>query len=302
MMMVYNAHLLHRLFAIEKRLNKPGSITSLKQLRQALNSEGSFVSSLADLVRGTGFRLTSPLFRSLAALPLVVPMEVNVDAAVADPTDEIPLACTDLSMGTLVDTSYNMTKLAYMNTEAGVARRRAPGPIHVHASDGVGSHRCMLCSQRTRQYCVNCSKNLSKVKFFVCTRATVNDAGAANISTCFQIFHNRSVLSASTSGRHREITEPQLSARTQNASTARGAQVAKRSKLDDSGHSSGTPVSDKAHGDLAPAADLNQPLPELTFAPLIDLTIPQVEDGVDGDEDMADGMADGSSAGAMLDS
>jgi len=86
----------------------------------------------------------------------------------------------------------------------------------------------------------------------------------------------------------------QRSARTRNASTARGVQAAKRSKPDDSGHSSSTP--DKAHGDLAPAADLDQPLPELTFPPQIDLTIPQVEDGVDGDED----MADGSSAGAIL--
>ena len=47
MMMMYNAHVLNRLFSIEKFIKTPGSIKSLEQLRQALNSEGSFRASIA---------------------------------------------------------------------------------------------------------------------------------------------------------------------------------------------------------------------------------------------------------------
>ena len=78
MMMVLDAHLLHRLFAIEERLKLPGSIVCLEQLRQALNSEASFRDSIAKLIRDGGFNLSNQLFSTgvSAVVPPVLPVAV----------------------------------------------------------------------------------------------------------------------------------------------------------------------------------------------------------------------------------
>jgi hypothetical protein len=85
-MMAYNAYLLHRIFAVEKHLCVGvDAFKSLEQLRKTLSTEGSFASSLGDLVRGNGFQFNHPLLMSTA------PQFALAPAAVALPTHTVDL-------------------------------------------------------------------------------------------------------------------------------------------------------------------------------------------------------------------
>ena len=187
MMMVYNGHLLHRIFSIEGRLS---TIKTLEQLRQMLKSEGSFTDSIADLVRGAGFAFTNPAFLCAAPAPpapaaAAAAMDVDLDAATAR-------AVATAALGSLHDASKNRTKLAWLNTADGIAlRRRGAGRLHIpqHAES---QRRCILCDHHTTAFCKQCSS--ANVYFFACVTASKSKTGRQNVSTCFEMMHNSDTL------------------------------------------------------------------------------------------------------------
>ena len=184
MMMVFNAHVLHRLFAIEKRLHIPGSIQCLAQLRQALNYEGSLRDSLAQLARD-GFTLSNVMFQG-AVVRHVLAVVGDSDDDAADAT-HVPA----FTLGDLRGTSKNVTKLAFLNTSAGTALRRQRGPhVDVTHPDFVGT--CLLCKARTTHFCKMCSRSAEGIFFWVCTTDSRSASGSRrmNKSTCFEMFHN----------------------------------------------------------------------------------------------------------------
>lgn len=217
--MVYNAHLLHRIFAIEERLKTPGSFSCLKQLRRALNSEASFVNSLANLARGP-FKLSHSLFKPATASGTALPMEVSLEHESA--------GSHSASFGKLTDSSRNASKMDFLNTPAGVAiRRPRAGPLHSPKGDQNGNRRCILCNCKTSVYCDVCSDNTPHIRFYACKSPSTNLAGRTNHFTCFQMMHNSDVLHF-TEGRHKINTQRKSEALLQNAS---GLRDAKRLKM-----------------------------------------------------------------------
>lgn len=157
----------------------------LEQLRQALNSEGSFAASLADLARGSGFRFNHVLFASPAPVLALAPLHAGSMFALA----ATPSASVEL--GSLQDTSRNGTKLAFLNSEAGQALRRDSRTVHVVSY--ARQRRCILCDSTTTAYCKQCSHNVSNVVFPICTSSSTSN-GRRNVATCFEIMHNRDDL------------------------------------------------------------------------------------------------------------
>jgi hypothetical protein len=172
MTMAYDAHLLHRLFAIEDHLNTPGSILSLEKLRQLLNIEGSFMGSLSTMVKQE-FKFTHQLFSPDEPISLEEP--ATAEAA--------------FEMSGLRDGMQNKTKRAFLNSPAGIALRRGNHPaapcttpgrilshIPVRSTKGLKAtiRRCVICSHHTRDYCKACSTNANGV-FFLCLHNTFNE-------------------------------------------------------------------------------------------------------------------------------
>lgn len=186
MMMAYYAHLLHRIFAVESRLGYgQGSFKCLEQLRQALNSEGSFAASLGDLARGSGFHFTHALFASAAPVLPMAPLDSGAELALA----AVPYAVVDL--GSLQDGSRNVTKLGFLNSAAGIELRRDSRTLHI--ADYATKRHCLLCDLTTTAYCKQCSHNASNVVFPVCTTASKSN-GRRNVFSCMEIMHNRDDL------------------------------------------------------------------------------------------------------------
>ena len=258
MMMAYNAHLLHRLFAIEKRLNTLGAFECLEQLRQALKSEGSFVESLTNLVRN-GFRHSHPLFRANNAGPQRM-IEVAEDAA------------TGPALGDLNDTSHNTTKLTFLNTCEGIElRQRHPGGAGVglggrftHLAAILPSHqrrRCILCNHHTSAYCKSCSNDPNGVYFVVCTTPSWSNENK-NKSTCFDMLHTATKLSVDPTRKRRSSDAKQGS-----IGVARDAKAAKKCDAHSAelhaGH--GAAAGGSEEDDAAAAADQPEFLPELVL-------------------------------------
>ena len=223
MMMVYNAHILSRLFAIEARLKIPGSIICLEQLRQALNSEASFRDSIAKLIRSGGFKFTNLLFSSCMGVPLVLPVAAVCGAA------------PNLILGKLTTTSKSKTKVEFMNSAEGLNIRRRNG-AHVIGVDQKHLGSCMLCGARTQMFCTTCSKaccgkNNESVQFYVCTTPSRAAVGQRlNISSCFQMMHSADKLLYDP-GRQKCTTENHL----QSLSAMNATNAAKRIRIADNG-------------------------------------------------------------------
>lgn len=173
--MLYNSHLLRRAFAIEDRLS---TMSSLDQLRQALKDEGSFFDSLTDIARS--YRVLHPGFSSS-------PPQDHGAAAM-----ETETLCTD-SVGDLQPTSRNEKKRAFLNTEAGLARRRSSGP-HLPAYFAT-DHRCLICDNSTRAYCEMCSYPEKNIYFFCCYTPNFT-AASRQAKRCFSRFHEKGRLEA----------------------------------------------------------------------------------------------------------
>ena len=193
-MMMYNGHILHRLFAIEKRLKTKGEIKCLEQLRQALNAEGSFKASIANVVRRkpgsttttNGFKFSQILFSQHEKV-------TTVDHGAVAAQKRKSIGCS------ITGSMKSGTKLKFMNTPTGKQIRRESGfhtpSLHV---DHLGS--CMLCGARTVNACMTCSNLASKelsnsnVIFYVCITESHAPGGRLLPYTCFHMMHNADVL------------------------------------------------------------------------------------------------------------
>jgi hypothetical protein len=191
MMMIFNAHILHRLFAIEGRLKGPKSFLCLRQLRNTLNSEASFRDSIASLVRNGIFQFSHALF----ATPIVVPRIVN-----AATRDDVSAACAPpvVIRSMLTNSSKSFKKLKFLNTQDGIRVRRASG-AHVATIDSKHVGCCVLCGHRTQHFCIGCSKAVlshssEMVKFYTCTTASQSVGKHKHSHSCFEMLHSADKL------------------------------------------------------------------------------------------------------------
>jgi hypothetical protein len=166
MTMMWNSHILMRLFRVEKDVMEAKTIEGLHDL---LNKEASFQQSILE-----------------AAMTYSI---TNVGLAINSPAAQGEVKEAPISIGSLKDTSRNATKVDFLNSPSYTTKRKT-GP-HI---PGVlsKSRRCIFCDNKTTSHCKNCE--IQGIIFPMCTSASVNESGRRNIATCFARCHSMDVI------------------------------------------------------------------------------------------------------------
>ena len=183
MTMMWNTHILYRLFQIEHMLP---NIKTIDQLRNLLNKESSFQESIYDIA--TQYKIKD--------IPIPI-NTINADAGINDNENDLN---NDYTISNLNNKSRNYNKLKYLNNDEG-KRRRIDGS-HVHVPQKLSQkRRCLFCNKTTTTICATCSTN--EVVFPMCTSTMETENGRLCLATCFQRCHTSQTIRPDFSRRRR---------------------------------------------------------------------------------------------------
>jgi hypothetical protein len=188
MTMMWNCHLVLRLFRAEETISNATSITLIHEV---LNKVSSFQDSI----------LEAALCYKITCLDVSAPVLVAEGEA--------------KGCGSLTDESRNATKLSYLNSEAGTDVRRTG--IHI-AGRLEKQRKCIFCNKKTLSHCVNCS--VSGVYFPVCTTDSYTPDNRLCPKSCFERLHGADKVKADQS-RKKRASESLLTALRKNAKIKR---------------------------------------------------------------------------------
>jgi hypothetical protein len=212
MTMVWDTHLLYRLFQIESKLD---SFKSLEQLRNALNKEGSFGFSIGQCALNYQVLLATP------------PIPTN-NAEPATPGGEGDAEVINFK-GKLKDTSKNKTKVDWLNSAEGVAARKT-GHHTLDLLPNNSQRLCLYCSNMTRYHCKACHKATgnAKVYFPVCNTPCFTPGNRKCIKLCTELIHGSSDKIVPDASRKKMVTEGKLGSILENQAEAATARKRKR--------------------------------------------------------------------------
>jgi hypothetical protein len=211
MTMVWDTHLLRQLFHIERKLD---SFISLDQLRNSLNKEASFADSI--LYCAHEFSV----------------LEAQMVPAI--PASETPGETTEAPVvfkGTLKDSSKNVTKVNWLNSDEGKAVRAA-GHHSLDVLPSNAERQCLYCSKKTRHHCKQCHKATggSKVFFPICSTPCYTTNEMRCIKTCDELIHSSSGTIVPDATRKKKQSEGKQLAAIENQLLAVTARKRKRSR------------------------------------------------------------------------
>ena len=208
--MLYDAHLLFRIFQLEHKLD---TFTTLERLRDALNHVGSFKDSLYTIIGSLKFthrELTGGLSSQ----------QPSAAAAMPHPTP----ATTTTKRGTLTSKSRNPKKLEFLNSDAGRSLRMTGTHIPMTGKQMY----CLLCMSHTLKFCPTCSDVENGIFFACCTTDSLPASGRASTvqTCCFQRMHeNTKLRQAKPGSKKKRKSDQQAEAMTANAGVARASKV-----------------------------------------------------------------------------
>jgi hypothetical protein len=212
MTMMWNAHLLHRLFKIERELPR---FTSLEQLRNKLNKESSFQGSIG--IAAMTYKIVSASGRNVLLIhnDAEAAADNNVDSEVSTTLESLKESCR------------NSTKLEYLNSKEGYERRTQKLHLQVSSSS---KRRCIFCDKKTSYYCATCST--TNVTFYMCKTQSYTEHGRKLAASCFVRCHEMKKIVPDKS-RRKSSSEAMLQRNRLAASKSAESRKRRRSNTDD---------------------------------------------------------------------